>query len=167
MFTIRQATAGDLPSVRALLTEYMQWAHDGIVRDFGVDFDVGAFVEGEMSKIAKYLPPEGRLLLAEEDGGLLGSACLHPIRPGVAEIKRMYVRPGQRRRGVGRALAQALLDEARAAGYEGLLLDSPPFCAEAHALYRSLGFRDTAPYAETEIPPEVHGRWVFMELALR
>jgi ribosomal protein S18 acetylase RimI-like enzyme len=163
MLTIRQATAADQP---ALLTEYMQWVRDGLAEAFGVQMDVAETVAREMDAFECHQPPEGRLLLAVEDGDALGHVCLHRLRPGVAELKRLYVRPDGRRRGVGRALVRALLDEARAAGYERVLLDSPPFAVAAQALYRTLGFRDTAPYPDTQIPPASQARCVFMERLL-
>jgi len=80
--------------------------------------------------------------------------------------KRLYVRPPLRRRGVGRALVSRLLDEARAIGYTSLRLDSAGYMTAAHALYRSLGFREIAPYAGSEIPKQFRAHWVFMERLL-
>jgi GNAT superfamily N-acetyltransferase len=76
----------------------------------------------------------------------------------------MYVRPAFRRKGIGRALAQRLISEARGIGYASIRLDSTRFMKAAHALYRSLGFREIEPYPESEIPPEFQSHWVFMEL---
>jgi GNAT superfamily N-acetyltransferase len=80
----------------------------------------------------------------------------------MGEIKRMYVRSAIRRRGVGRALVRRLLDEAHAIGYQRIRLDSARFMKQAHALYRSFGFREIEPYEGSEIPKEFQVHWIFM-----
>jgi GNAT superfamily N-acetyltransferase len=87
------------------------------------------------------------------------------IGPATAEIKRMYVEPSHRGAGLGRALLDALLTAAQAAGYQRIKLDSPDFMTAAHALYRSAGFVEIEPYPESEIPDQHRPHWVFMERA--
>ena len=88
------------------------------------------------------------------------------IGEGIGEIKRMYVRPPFRRRGIGHALLDGLIGEARNAGYHRLRLDSGRFMKEAHSLYRSAGFQEIDPYQESELPEEFHPFMVFMEKRL-
>jgi GNAT superfamily N-acetyltransferase len=88
------------------------------------------------------------------------------IREDIGEIERMYVRPEFRRRGIGRALLEVLIAEAREIGYPRMRLDSARFMAEAHSLYRSVGFQEIEPYPESEIPEEFRQYWIFMELRL-
>ena len=107
-----------------------------------------------------------RLLLAEFDRKIAGCAGLRKIGEDVGEVKRMYVRPEHRRRGIGRSLLLAIINAARQIGYSKLRLDAAPFAKEAHALYYSVGFQNTAPYPESEIPQKYHPRWVFMELVI-
>ena len=128
--------------------------------------------EGRMDWLAqfdldKFLPPGGRLLLVRCDGQMAGIACMKGLDPETGEIKRMYVRPANRRRGVGRALVRRLLAEAQAIGYRRVRLDSARFMVAAHALYRSLGFREIEPYEGSEIPKAYQAHWVYMERDLQ
>ena len=84
----------------------------------------------------------------------------------VGEIKRMFVRPEFRGKGIGKALVRGVLNEARFVGYHKLCLDSTKFMQAAHRLYKSFGFFEIEPYKESEIPEEYHQYWVFMELSL-
>lgn len=97
----------------------------------------------------KYAPPGGRLLLAcavSEPSRGIGCGAIRPIATGECELKRMYVSPGHRGRGIGRAIAARLIEEARAIGYERVKLDTSADMAAAQSLYRSLGFVPTDRY---------------------
>ncbi len=156
----------DHAHVDELFWEYLQWANTRLIRESGVGLDIKTLHEQTMRELDKFTPPHGRLLLAKQKGQVAGLACLRKIKPHVGEIKRMYVRPAFRRHGIGRALAERLLADARVIGYASVRLDSTRFMKEAHALYRSLGFREIGPYPESEIPPEYQSHWVFMEMTL-
>ena len=88
------------------------------------------------------------------------------LREDIGEIKRMYVRPQYRGRGLGRALLETIIEEAEEVGYPAVRLDSARFMKEAHALYRSAGFSEIDPYPESEMPSEFQKHWVFMERQL-
>ena len=133
---------------------------------FHVSFDVAIAVEQNMDDIAIFLPPKGRLLLARENGGVAGCACMRTIGPALAEVKRVYIRPEHRKNGLGHALVQALILELQQTGYTRVRLDSGFFMPEAQKLYRSLGFEEIAPYPESEVPQDMRKHFVFMELAL-
>jgi len=109
-----------------------------------------------------YSPPQGRLLLARAGGELTGCVALHALEPGVCEMKRLYVRPRFRGHGLGKALLNAIVAEARAMGYRRMRLDTvEPVMQEAVRMYRAYGFRQIAPYR----PNPIEGA-MYMELEL-
>ena len=94
-----------------------------------------------------YAPPHGRLLLAEYEAHLAGCVALHQWEPGICEMKRLYLRPSFRGKGLGRVLAEAIIKEARNIGYQRMRLDTiEPIMKDAVEMYRKLGFREIAPY---------------------
>ena len=127
----------------------------------GVDLCFQDF-ERELRELpGEYSEPRGCILLASDDATLAGCVALRPCAANVCEMKRMYVRPGFRGRGIGRLLAQSTIAAARKRGYVKMRLDSLPIMVEAQSLYRSLGFRKIDAYR----PNPVEGA-VYMELAL-
>jgi GNAT superfamily N-acetyltransferase len=99
-----------------------------------------------------YAPPEGRLLLAEYEDQLAGCVALHKLGPGVCEMKRLYLRPQFRNKGLGRALAERITAEARRIGYDRMRLDTvEPVMKDAVAMYSKLGFKEIAPYRANPI----------------
>ena len=167
VFDVRQAELPrDLAAVERLWKDYLTWGNDQLEDRYGFRLSVEEAVEHDLRTIAKFQPPDGRLLLAFDDDDTFGIGCLRRIGPGTAEIKRMYVDPSHRRGGSGRTILDKLVGAARLAGYERVRLDSSEFMAAAQRLYRSSGFDDIDPYPESEIPDEYKSHWVFMELKL-
>ncbi len=110
----------------------------------------------------EYAPPDGRLLLAEYDGKLAACVALHKLGSGICEMKRLYLRPQFRGKGLGRALAERIIAEARPIGYHRMRLDTvEPVMRDAVAMYRKLGFSEIAPYR----PNPIAGA-IYMELEL-
>jgi GNAT superfamily N-acetyltransferase len=167
MESIRQADRDtDRVEIRELFCEYLTWAGTRVEEEYGIRLEVLPALEATMAGIEQFLPPQGRLLLVMDNERPVGIGCLRRIREGMGEIKRMYVRPAVRGKGLGRALLVALLAEAREMGFSTVRLDSVRLMHAAHALYRSAGFDAVEPYPESEIPPEYWQYWVFMERRL-
>jgi GNAT superfamily N-acetyltransferase len=154
------------PQLTDLFWEYLSWANDCNAEQFGFRLDIRAMLDEDMANLKKYLPPQGRLLVGLDNSQLSGCICLKPLRAETGELKRLYVRPAYRRQGIGTALIAAAIACARQIGYRSLRLDSARYMIDAHALYRAAGFRDIAPYPESEIPAEYQPQWVFMEMPL-
>jgi len=99
----------------------------------------------------KYAPPTGALLIAERAGQVVGVVALRALDQGIAEMKRLYVAPEARGLDLGRRLAEAICAEAKRLGYRAIRLDTLPSMGAAIALYRSMGFRDIAPYTHNPV----------------
>ena len=152
---VRSAGAVDLADVRALFEEYQ--------RGLGVSLCFQGFDRELASLPADYVPPLGGLWIARAaDGAAAGCVALRPLAPGVAELKRLYVRPAFRGSGLARALAGTALDAARSAGHAEVKLDTLPSMHAAQRLYETLGFRDAAAYNDNPV-----GGVRFMALRLR
>lgn len=152
-----------LQPVRELFWEYLQWANGKVQENFGVSFNIAAMLEADLLNLEKFTPPSGRLLLGYVDDQPMGIACLKALTNHIGEVKRMYVRLSARRSGLGRALLDTLLEEARLIGYERVRLDSARFMEAAHQLYITSGFREIQAYEGSEIPKEFQSHWLFME----
>jgi len=157
----------DGESIKALWLEYLVWGNDKMQAMYGVHpHNPTETVKDDLKNIAKFQPPQGRLMLALYENKICGLGSLKSITTEIGEIKRMYVDPTFRGIGAGRAILHALLEEAKAIGYTTVRLDTPKFMVAAHALYRSFGFYDIGPYPEMEVSQEFKEYLLFMEIDL-
>jgi GNAT superfamily N-acetyltransferase len=90
--------------------------------------------------------PGGAYVVGYEGAVAVAGGGVRRLSDDVGEIKRMYVRPDQRSRGLARALLVALEEAARSLGYRAVRLDTGPKQVHALALYRSAGYMDVEPY---------------------
>ena len=151
---LEDASAEDLAQVRRLFRAYADW--------LAVDLCFQGF-ERELADLpGAYAPPGGRLLVARVGGEVAGCVGLRPLEPGVCEMKRLWVEPGFAGHGIGRALAEAIVEAARTIGYERMRLDTiPGRMPAAQRLYASLGFQEIPPYYDNPLAGVV-----MLELAL-
>ena len=154
-------------AIRELFWEYLQWASEQFGEEIQGAFDIADMLEHNMHTLDKFRPPGGRLLLCRCDEQWAGIACLRRLEQTIGEVKRMYVRPALRRRGIARMLLNRLIEEAAEMGYLQLRLDSARFMKDAHELYRTHGFREIEPYEGSEIPKEFQSLWLFMQKDLK
>lgn len=131
--------ASYLEEVRGLIREYIEW--------FGRDLAFQG-LDDELEHVGdKYLPPEGRLVVALDDGGAVcGCVAYHRLDGATAEMKRLYVTPAGRGYHLGERLAKHIMELAREDGYERMVLDTVEPLAAAVSLYRKLGFEEIEPY---------------------
>jgi putative acetyltransferase len=154
----RVTTPADLATARGLFAEYGA----SIAHLAGASLNAQRFDEELVTLPGRYAEPRGRIYLALADGAGVGCAALRPIDtlPGdagpVGELKRMYVRPTWRGRGLGRLLIDRIIADAREAGYGTLKLDTDPRLEAANALYQSLGFGPTPKFNNDPDPTTLY-----------
>ena len=155
MFHITQVEhAGEIASARLLFEEY--------AAALGINLCFQNF-DKELAELpGEYVPPSGRLFLAVENDEVAGCVALRKIGDGICEMKRLYVRPVFRGTGLGRTLAETIIQAAREMGYARIRLDTLPGKMDrAIAMYESLGFTRIEPYYRNPVKDAA-----FMELTL-
>jgi putative acetyltransferase len=145
--SLRPAEASELPLVRELIMEYARSLEVDLCFQ-GLDTEL-AHLPGD------YGAPRGLLLTAHVDGQLAGCCAMRALDnvdyANACEMKRLYVRPAFRRLGLGRLLAEGIMDAARQAGYSHILLDTLSDMETARALYQEIGFEEIPPYYHNPI----------------
>ncbi len=162
----RAVTQAQYQAIGELMTEYIAWDADqtaqlGVDPQVFLNFYYGSEVE---TLPGKFAPPHGCLLLATLDGKSAGCIGYRQLSEGVCELKRLYVRPECRGKGLGRLLAAELIEQARSSGYLEMRLETGIFMQDAHHLYQSLGFKFCPPYYE--IHESLRENTLFMKLQL-
>ena len=133
----------DRDTVEALFREYVASLTEDISFQ-NVDDEFAALP-------GKYARPGGAVLIGWDGGEAAGVIAYRMLEPGVAEMKRLYVRPAFRGRGLGRELANELIDDARSRGYRTMMLDTLASMSNARALYRDLGFVPVEAYYDNPL----------------
>lgn len=151
----------DAPEIRLIRADAPTWLEPAreILREYAASLAVDLCFQNFDAELAAlpgdYAAPSGQLLLAYVGDALAGCGAMRALADvdyaNACEMKRLFVRPAFRRFGLGRALAEALLDEARRAGYSVMLLDTLDDMESARALYEDLGFAEVPPYYHNPI----------------
>jgi GNAT superfamily N-acetyltransferase len=171
--TLRIANSvADREALIDLNVEHVTWVFAEVEKTHGIGareilgMAVEDYVPTIIDKVCGDAPPRGVFYLAEDAAGrALGMGGLRWSEDGVAELKRVYVRPEGRGQGLGAIIVERLLADARAFGYRAIRLDTMPFMHSAMALYEGLGFVDCPPYP-IEMPPAFRAGIRFMHLTL-
>ncbi|PUZ23895.1 carbonic anhydrase [Chitinophaga costaii] len=142
------SSQAELDQVKVLFREYAQW--------LDVDLTFQGFEEELETLPAGYASPTGALFIAKVDGKLAGSVAIRAFDNTTCEMKRLFVRDQYKKQGVGRALAEAALEEARVLGYKRIVLDTLAHMRPAIKLYTSLGFQPIAAYYDNPISDAVY-----------
>lgn len=136
-------SAADFAIARSLIEEY--------AAELAIDLCFQNFTDELANLRTIYGPPAGVLLLARDGSEWLGCVGMRALRDRLCEMKRLYVKPPHRRRGLGGLLARKAIDHARSCGYDRMVLDTLESMVAARALYESLGFRDTSGYYDNPL----------------
>lgn len=142
--------ATDLAAVRELINEY--------AASLGVDLSF-QHIEEELATLATFYET---MLVAREEEGIAGCVALRRVDDEICEMKRLYIRPQFRGRGIGRALIEGIIDVARTRGYTRMRLDTLPSMRDAMRMYEAFGFVDIPPYRYNPVEGTR-----FMELGLK
>jgi putative acetyltransferase len=154
MDLIHAQSSEEVSLARELFEEYAAW--------LGFSLCFQNFDKELAGLPGDYSPPSGRLLIAAENDETAGCVALRKIGDGVCEMKRLYVRPKFRGKGLGRTLAETIIEAAREIGYHRMRLDTVPGKMDrAIVMYRSLGFKNIEPYYNNPVEGAA-----FMELEL-
>lgn len=155
MLRLTQATTyRDLEQARELFKEYEA--------SLGVSLCFQNFAEEVANLPGEYAPPRGRLLLLREFDQIVGCVAMRPAGSTTCEMKRLFLRPAYRGRGLGRVLVEAIIEEAQKIGYAHMRLDTmTDRMGRAVELYKSLGFIEIEPYYDSPVDTTK-----FMELDL-
>ena len=128
----------DLANIKELFIEYAE--------SLGVDLSFQGFEEELNTLPGKYAEPEGCIILASVEDAPAGCVALRKINNEICEMKRLYVKSQFRSLGLGKKLANSIIEKARELGYEYIRLDTLPTMKRAQEMYREMGFYEIEPY---------------------
>ncbi len=147
--------------IRELFAEYMDMLLEGDPTFAGY-LTIQNYDDELKDLSQKYGLPDGRLYLAYWNGEVAGSIALRKIDDENCELKRMYIKPAFRRKGIAKTLVHQLIADARKIGYRYMLLDTLPFLQTAIRMYKNIGFYEIDQYNNSPMDTSI-----YMQLDLR
>lgn len=150
---------------------YLNWIRGVYLKKFGLDLldvvgTIADYVQNSLPMLESLVPPQSIIYLVLFDDVIVGMGGLRKLTEDIVEVKRMYVKPEFRGKGLGKSLLEKLLETAKNCGYYKIRLDTGVFMEAAQKVYRSAGFYDIEEYPETEVPDEIRHNWIYMEKIL-
>ena len=155
-----------------LSEEYFSWMADELQNNYGIDvfsmlrITLRDYVKNNVDEFASFVLSDGVFYLLQVKEEIVGMGAIHKLKQETGEIKRMYIKPEYRGKGLGKEMLQQLLDKGKEFGFSAVYLETGAFMTTAQHLYRSMGFYDREEYPETEVPPQLRHVWLFMEKRL-
>jgi len=159
--------------------EYLSWIADEMKKHYDLDiFNVGgtiqnnkieqkvlirAYAKMSVEQLTSYIPPEGIYYILQMDEKIAGMGALRKINMNIGEVKRMYIRPEYRGKGLGKVLLQQILRKAKEFRFSIIRLETGKFMTTAQYIYHEVGFREIGEYPEIETPLPLQPYWLFME----
>ena len=124
---------------------------------------IRAYAKMSVEQLTSYIPPEGIYYILQMDEKIAGMGALRKIKMNIGEVKRMYIRPEYRGKGLGKELLQQILRKAKEFRFSTIRLETGLFMTTAQYIYHEAGFRKIDEYPETEVPLPLRPYWLFME----
>ena len=155
-----------------LAEDYFNWIGGELRKNYDIDMysvistTLRDYVENNVDELASSISPDGVFYLIKIKDEIVGMGALRKLKEGIGEIKRMYIKPKYQGKGLGKRMLQVLLDKGKEHGFFAIYLETGRFMTTAQYLYRSAGLYNRAVYPETEVPPQLHRVWLFMEKRL-
>jgi len=167
------------PLLVDLNEEYLSWIADEMKKHYDLDiFNMEGTIQNNkieqkalirvyaklsVEQLSSYKPPEGIYYILQIDGNVAGMGALRKIKTNFGEVKRMYIRPENRGKGLGKALLQQILRKAKEFQFSTIRLETGKFMTTAQYIYHEAGFREIDEYPEIETPLPLRPYWLFME----
>lgn len=149
--------------------EYFKWVYSQIWMNYQIEvlptdeISYRDFANIIVDEFPFFTPPEGISYLVYVEDEVAGMGALRNMNKNIGEIKRMYIRPKYRGKGLGRKLLKRLLEKAKIFGFSSICLNTGPFMKNARHLYHSFGFTKRDEYEGSEVPEKMKPFWLFME----
>jgi len=152
-----------------LNTQYLSWIAEQLMEYYSIDLisilgkSIHQYAIESVDKFVSFLPPEGFYYILQVEGKIAGMGALRKLYDNIGEIKRMYIKPEYRGKGLGKVMLKKLLKRGSEYGYSLIRLDTGPFMTAAQHIYCLAGFKVRDEYPESEVPQEFRDIWLYME----